>query len=53
MRLPAPHAGVRVPAHTAALVLVDRALDLASPSLHGEHLLDRMFGTPAGHQGSR
>ena len=29
---------------TAGLVLVDRALDLHTPSLHTEHLLDRVFG---------
>ncbi len=39
------------PPHTAALVLVDRAKDVGAPALHGDHLLDRVFGLlpPAPH----
>lgn len=36
--------GNRVPTDTAALVLVDRCLDLVGPASHGDHLLDRVFG---------
>ena len=39
--LPQP---AKPPPHTAALVLVDRAKDVGAPALHGDHLLDRVFG---------
>ena len=39
--LPQP---AKPPPHTAALVLVDRVKDVGAPALHGDHLLDRVFG---------
>ena len=42
--LPTPPPDTKAPAHTAALVLVDRSMDLIGPALHGQHVLDRAFG---------
>lgn len=34
----------RPPKDTAALILVDRSLDLLTPGKHHDHFLDRIFG---------
>eukprot|EP00884_Botryococcus_braunii_P018247 jgi/Botrbrau1/5105/Bobra.0128s0016.1 len=44
MLVPPAGPGNRVPTETAALVLVDRCLDMVGPACHGDHLIDRVFG---------
>lgn len=39
--MPAPSSATE----TAALVLVDRCLDLVTPLSHADHLLDQIYGT--------
>ena len=38
-------AGSAAASETAALVLVDRCLDLVTPLSHADHVLDQIFGT--------
>lgn len=43
--LPAPHtSGGLQPSNVASLLLVDRQMDLLTPALHPEHILDCIFG---------
>lgn len=37
--------GPTIATETAALVLVDRCLDLVTPLSHADHLLDQIYGT--------
>jgi hypothetical protein len=38
-------AGSAAASETAALVLVDRCLDLVTPLSHADHVLDQIYGT--------